>query len=267
MARFPVSFWQVCPVLQQRGIVTYSQSSWIHLFSQIHQSFTPHPRKHVPALLIDAWPTFPSFPLAVVDVSTPQDQVLLECRSSALPKAAPRVAAELLLASHMLAAIPTNSGRKTAFMVKMFNLLHLHLPCFNTEICFTCLPCWTAMRFAPRCDQSWHLPFHKEVVQTWRVGNFLLPRQNLTTSKLSALCPSAVWPHDSQLWQARQLCTSLSPLTHIWQKELISQVHKENQLKNPSDCFALVCRYLVAINITVSRAHVSKRNTAPRLIS
>lgn len=82
------------------------------------------------------------------------------------------------------------------------------------------------------CDQSWHPSFHREVVQARRVENFLiLPGQKLSTSKLSALPPSAVRPHDSRVWQARQLCTSSSPLTHIWQKELVSQAHKENQLK------------------------------------
>lgn len=89
----------------------------------------------------------------------------------------------------------------------------------------------------------------------------ILPGHKWTTFNLSAWRPSAVWPHDSQVWQARQRHTSSSPLTRTWQQELISQVRKENQLKNPSDCFALVCRYLVPINITVRHAHVSKRNT------
>lgn len=171
-------------------------------------------------------------------------------------------AAELPSALCTPTAIPASSGGKwTAFMVKIY--LTLHLSCFSTETCFTHLPHWTAKFWSSHncCDQSWHLPFHKAVVQMQRVENFLiLPGQKLTTSKLSALHPSNyLAPRQSGVISKAATYFIFSP--DIWQKELIFLAHEKNQLKNPSDCFSLVFRHLVPINVTVSHAHVSKRNT------
>lgn len=82
------------------------------------------------------------------------------------------------------------------------------------------------------------------------------------TNHFQAICSASISylaPQQSGVTSKAATYFIFSP--DIWQKELIFQAHEENQLKNPSDCFSLVCRHLVPINVTVSHAHVSKRNT------
>lgn len=94
-----------------------------------------------------------------------------------------------------------------------------------------------------------------------RADNFpILPWQKVTSQKLSAL-QSIIYTASEPLAATSKVttCSIIFCASHL--TELISHAHKENQLNNPSNCSALVCRYLVAINFNASHEHTKKRNT------